>query len=523
MKSWCIFVVLMLCSSWSMMAQEGEDQSDFDVLKSIEGYEEAKGNERIARANRLMEEYAELADTQYVFSRKSEGRYMDGMVYYWSAYYVWDQGDNAQALTLNDKALSLLEQTDSTDTYADCLALTTIIYTRLSDFVSAAQYAERTLALDRKAGQPENISSSLNTIAAIWSGAKQPEKAEKYIREALSIERKLDRPDILAIRLGLGSEILLKTDKKEEALQWAQEALDIDPRPERKAVRQSQLGAVLASLSRDGEAKDILLQAKSGLEASGNINSLCITLRLLAEIALRQGQTTEATGYLDQGLDICQKTQNAMLESQLCKMYSEALSHSNPTLALHYQQRYSQISDTLYNNKLAEQLQLFNVKYDTAEKQHQLDIQSEQLSRHRLWFVLLAIVALVIVTVALLLLRLARARGRANAMLMKANLAKDELIRIANEEKLQAESARQQLLDVADRITSIGEMPEVKLTKREKQLVQLFARGLLSKEIADQLGISVRTVETHKAHIYKKIGINNSVELLHFAKHQGWV
>lgn len=512
-----------LCLSFLLHAQQPSENEVPDVLTQLAQYEQAKGGKRLELANSLMRQFADLADTLYVFDRQTEDRYRDGMVYYWSAYSIWDEGDYAQALSLNEKALSLLEQTDSTDTYADCLALTTIIYTRLSDFVSAAQYAERTLALDRKSGRPENISSSLNTIAAIWSGAKQPEKAEKYIREALDIERQLDRPDILAIRLGLGSEILLKTDKKEEALRWAQEALEMDPREDRKAVRQSQVGAVLAALSRDSEAKEMLLKAKEGLQAVGNINSLCITLRQLAEIALRQGKQTEALSYLDQGMEICQTTHNLMLESQLCRMYSEALAKTAPAEALRYEQRYAQLNDTLYTQQLAQQLDLFDVKYDTAEKQHQLDLQAEQLSRNRLWMALLSLVAVVIIVVALLLFRLARARGRANAMLVKANLAKDELLRIAREEKIQAEEARQQLLAVADRITAIGDMPEVKLTKREQQLVQLFCRGLLSKEIADQLGISVRTVETHKSNIYKKIGVSNSVELLHYAEHQGWV
>lgn len=524
-RIYCYVVTLTvsLMFSINLLAQSMDASSDFDVLVNIEKYESYRGSKRVSLANEMMKKYADLADTLYVFDSKTESKFLDGMVYYWSAYYVWDKGDNVNALQLNEKALKLLEKTDSTDTYVDCLALSTIIYTRLSDFTSAAKYAERTLALDRESGNLENISNSLNTIAAIWSGAKQPEKSEKYIREALSIERKLHRPDILAIRLGLGSEILLKVGKKEEALRWAREALEIEPREERKPVRQSQLGAVLLSLSHDVEGEAMLLKAKSGLEASGNINSLCITLRQLAEVTLRNGRKAEALRYLDQGMEICKKTHNYMLESQICKMYSDALYVSDPLRANQYLKRYCELCDTLYNKQLAEQLQLFNVKYETAEKEHLIDMQDQQISHNHILIALLVVIALVVLVVAMLLLRLARARGRANAILVKTNLAKDELLKIANEEKLHAESAREQLLAVADRINTIGEMPEVKLTKRETQLVQLFCRGMLSKEIADQLGISVRTVETHKSHIYKKIGINNSVELLHYAEHQGLV
>lgn len=54
------------------------------------------------------------------------------------------------------------------------------------------------------------------------------------------------------------------------------------------------------------------------------------------------------------------------------------------------------------------------------------------------------------------------------------------------------------------------------LTKREKQIALLSSKGKISKEIATELGISVRTVETHKTHIYSKLGINNIVELMRY-------
>ncbi len=55
------------------------------------------------------------------------------------------------------------------------------------------------------------------------------------------------------------------------------------------------------------------------------------------------------------------------------------------------------------------------------------------------------------------------------------------------------------------------------LTVREMQIVRLLAQGLIVKEVANQLHISVRTVETHKLHVYRKLGINNQIELLNFA------
>ena len=60
------------------------------------------------------------------------------------------------------------------------------------------------------------------------------------------------------------------------------------------------------------------------------------------------------------------------------------------------------------------------------------------------------------------------------------------------------------------------ELPPVKLTSRELQIARLTCDGLLSKEIADRLGISQRTVETHKNNLYHKLGINNMAELVSY-------
>jgi two-component system invasion response regulator UvrY len=58
-------------------------------------------------------------------------------------------------------------------------------------------------------------------------------------------------------------------------------------------------------------------------------------------------------------------------------------------------------------------------------------------------------------------------------------------------------------------------------TKREKEIILLCRDGLISKEIADRLGISRNTVNTIKQHIFKKLDINNSMEMVQYAMKHG--
>jgi len=62
-----------------------------------------------------------------------------------------------------------------------------------------------------------------------------------------------------------------------------------------------------------------------------------------------------------------------------------------------------------------------------------------------------------------------------------------------------------------------GTPEKSRITDREREVVQLLAEGKSSKEVAAVLGISVRTVETHRAAIMKKLGLKSFSELIRYA------
>ncbi len=55
------------------------------------------------------------------------------------------------------------------------------------------------------------------------------------------------------------------------------------------------------------------------------------------------------------------------------------------------------------------------------------------------------------------------------------------------------------------------------LTAREREIFQLLAEGLKNHEVAERLHVSVKTVETHRAHVMEKLGLNNIAELVKYA------
>ena len=57
------------------------------------------------------------------------------------------------------------------------------------------------------------------------------------------------------------------------------------------------------------------------------------------------------------------------------------------------------------------------------------------------------------------------------------------------------------------------------LTKRERVVTQLLAEGLGNKEVATALGISPKTVESHRSAIRRKLGLHSIADIVHYAIH----
>lgn len=77
--------------------------------------------------------------------------------------------------------------------------------------------------------------------------------------------------------------------------------------------------------------------------------------------------------------------------------------------------------------------------------------------------------------------------------------------------------------DYLDRLRRGDRVPSSVLTAREDQVIKLIAEGCSSREIARDLHIAVKTVESHRANILNKLGMRDRVELTRYAIRAGLV
>ena len=75
----------------------------------------------------------------------------------------------------------------------------------------------------------------------------------------------------------------------------------------------------------------------------------------------------------------------------------------------------------------------------------------------------------------------------------------------------------------ADHSPSLRGGPSVNVSDREGEVLRLIAWGYSNKEIASRLGLSVKTVEVHKANAMKKLGMQSRIDIVRYSVLQGWL
>jgi DNA-binding NarL/FixJ family response regulator len=82
--------------------------------------------------------------------------------------------------------------------------------------------------------------------------------------------------------------------------------------------------------------------------------------------------------------------------------------------------------------------------------------------------------------------------------------------------------SKQVIKDYMDRVGGEESLPE-RLTPRQREILQLIAEGAVTKEIAQTLGVSVKTVETHRAQLMERLNIHDVPGLVRYAIRIGLV
>lgn len=373
-----------------------------NIDKLIEIYE-TKGC-RVDDANKIFDflNKEEITDSKIVFAENTPKDSLRQQLWYWVAEWYYDVQDYPTAKKYALKALPLFKYPNMGR--SDCLSLLGIIHVRLGEFAPAASYAKQCVDIDMKLGDPDRISSGLNTLAGIYMAANQVKEAEKFILEGLEYADQAHNSGRKAILLGMASEVYHKLGDNNKSLSFARKAFELDSingRKPKMAMRLSQMASALAGLKRYNESEATYLRAISLLKEVGNLHSVGIDLNQLGFVYLEQKRNREAVQCFTEASEIFSKIGDLYNNVYSHKGIYESYWSINPDSAKIALDRFNTLKDSLYHQASADALARYNAEFGNDRLQEEIQRTKTARSRDLIMaiglFIVIAIIAAVII------------------------------------------------------------------------------------------------------------------------------
>lgn len=437
-------------------------------------------------------------------------------------------------------------------------------------FEAAMENALAALETARRTGDARGEVSALSCIVGIdIMTSRDADAWEKALEaEAIAKENGMDREfaAILVSKAKLCSyaEISPTTGRNDEGLGYAQEAISLAERagaPEELAEAYFVAGSLYINKNRWNDPIDMALYRKAGeyLDLGEAVADSCAIPRLRRNGVLfrsrwfqQGGRNEDAIRHFERSLEALDGSDHltaAALEDRLVNLYTRVGDNAK-ALAAH--DAYVLNMEEYQRQKSEEALQEMETRFDLSEKEHELELRRYQI------FLLLLAVLLLVAIVFLTVIRIRKVRRR-NAELQHMSESKDLIIDLlskdlknpanaiasglselsasaaslsADEIRLRCSEltgeARAINSDVADYVGDIliersRRIADLGLSSREIEIIRLSAEGLTAASIAERLYLSVHTVNTHRYHIYAKMGVKNVSEMLRKARELGIV
>ena len=485
-KSFICVVLFLLLASVPISAVTTDITT---IEKQISEYDASSGSEYISIANNVMRLFyaAKITDEAIEFEANAPRDSVNQQVWYWASEYFYAHQAYPQALKYGLQALPLCNNDEDRANY---LSLISLIYFRQSNYEQAANYAKQCYKLDEKSGDPDVMSSSLNTLAGIYIGANQPKEAEQYILKAIELAKQANNPARMAVLKGMASEVYHALGNGKEALKYINEACNIEQElgnEHKLMVRLSQKASVLIGLHDYKGAVNLLNQVIPYLETVGDKQSLAISCNKMGMALMGQNLDDEAVGYYRKAAEIFANIGDRGNEMHSRKGLYESLWSRNPDSAKIELNRFNDLKDSLYNMASAESLARYNAEFGSDWLQHENELQKAKTQK----IIVLGGILLIILVggVWLFMKRKMRLREAALQTIIKGLQPQNNIEIIPEQEELS--TSDQELLDrLVDEVRSNMTHGDISIETLASKLC--ITRGQLNRRIKSITGVTTQ-------------------------------
>ena len=397
-------------------------------------------------------------------------------------FYHYDRPEFTEVVNSCNRALEVYEATNDLFEMAGCYNILGIAYQRLGRYKEAIESYERSTEVLEKMKESEvalhkegaeafydkNIRYTRNNMATIYFMMEEYDEAEKLYRNCIKMlgepHDTIDYLDMASYQKNL-SEVSLKqaaslegeakTQRLKEAVDMAEQAVKLSEQygdfPFNYISKKVVLAQAYHAVGRDQEAHALANEALDMAEAENDAYLQAEIHAVYGEFEANDGHYEAAEQHYRKAVALATKNGFDELQRTALNGAYDAARHFDKALALDYFEQSTALKDSVFNAEQQQLIRDYQVKYDLAEKEHQIELQEEKNHYDRMMIIFLLILAALLAILMVVGFRLGIIRKRQNKALAKLNKTKDHLFSVVSHDFKTSVMSQSLLLDVIDK------------------------------------------------------------------------
>lgn len=376
-----------------------------------------------------------------------------------------------EVIDYSRQALAIYESEGDLYNMAGCYNTIAGAYMRLGHYDEAIiNYNICTELMDEIGGDMAAVNKRyvINNIAAIYYDMQEYDRAEEmYLKCIEMIGDPGDDPkanlDLATYYQNLSGAWLmqygqmaaddpLREKTLADAIDYAEQALDLSRHyndlQEKIVVRRLALSKAYHEAQRFDEALAQLDTAHIDAQRENNVYLETAIVMLDARYAFDRGDNIAAEKYYLKALDMARENQYDQFYMDCLEGAYQSTRDSHPERALGYFEESIKMRDSIYNEEQQALIRDFQVKYEIAEKEHELDLEKKKANQSRQMFLMSLLAVALLVILIVVLVRYAIQRKRQSETLMSLSNTKDQLFTIVSHDIKTPVLAQEQILDI---------------------------------------------------------------------------
>ena len=425
-------------------------------------------------AVRLANEIVEMAGDSAGFTNDTPSEDMNDKLLKTLIFWHFDRTEMVEVISYSQKAIEHYRQRDDLFNMAGCYNTLGVAYQRLGQLEEAIdsynQCNEIMALLNEQEPNPfymRNIRYTTNNMAAIYSSMGELDRAEEMNTKCINMMGELvddrDYQDMATYLNNLADIYLSQAErmegqrakeKIEKAVDLSEQALDYslnhNDTPNKITQRRMVVSQAYHAAEREEEAYAMMEEAFQGAKDENDTFLLAEIESLYGKFYFDQKRYKDSEAHFLKSIELSKEGHFDECLLFAYKGASDASRQFDPAKALEYYEQSMVLKDSIFSEKQQALVRDYQVKYDLAEKEHQIEIQEKNNKVQDMEILILIVFAGLLIIIMVILVRLIRVRKKQNETLARLNDTQNRILSVASHDVKNSVIAQNMVLKLAN-------------------------------------------------------------------------